>query len=177
MYVTHIQANVHDPVYMKIIRYGRISSLGDSRSSKGQKYPYYCSDSVFYLIFVVQLLKFTKNHGITLFYTLLRSCTLCAMSCQKPSLVLLIKYTFTLVLYLLLAGIPDQADNKKECTMVKLMLLFLHVLKPTWKFQKWKQIQAREVKKHIYYVWSGMGTHSLVTSALVTTGSSGMKLV
>ena len=52
MYVTHIQANVHDPVYMKMIRYGHISSLGDSRSSKGQKYPYYRSQTWFSTLFL-----------------------------------------------------------------------------------------------------------------------------
>ena len=76
---------------------------------------------------------------------------------KKPSLESLIKYTFTLVLYLLLTGKPDWADDKKECTMVKLMS-FLHVLKPTWKFENWKRYRP-EKWKNIFIMCDPVWAH------------------
>ena len=87
------------------------------------------TDSVFYLSCVVQLLKFTKNHVITLFYTLLRRDTYLPSHVKNLQWCNWLIHIYTVSLPSL-AGKPDQPDNKHECTMEKLILLLLHVLKP-----------------------------------------------
>ena len=113
-----------------VIWYGCILTLGGCTSSKHHKSTYYHSLTQFYRLFLQYnssgFKKYRGSYGSTLYK---EGKLYEQIHVKKPSLAFWPKTHFTLFFTFLWQQNKIRADNLCECTMAKLMLLFLHILK------------------------------------------------
>ena len=113
-----------------VIWYGHILTLGGCTSSKHHKYTYYHSLTQFYRLFLQYNSSGFKEYRGSYGSTLYKEGKLYEqIHVKKPSLALWSKTHFTLFFIFLWWQNQIRADDLHECIMVKLMLLFLHILK------------------------------------------------